>query len=288
MRPDDLGDCVRAPRPDLRDACPRGPHARLMAASTRAVLTALLAALVAVASLAQRFPRFEDLDEMAVVGAAAVLALLLAIGWPVLLRLPNPLGSGVVIALGGVGAVLTVTATKGALALRQLPVVLALAILLAFVNELARQDGRRRLVDSVAGTVTGLLVATAASGWVASERMPGGSYLVVAGAVSLAFASFVSFGAGVSAVSHREWATAVATTAAGVVSGAAAAAVMPDTSPLVGAFLGLGTGMLIAALDALFHRLPALRRPLASLAAIVLPVAVTGILVYVVGRVLAG
>jgi len=257
-----------------------------MAASTRAVLTALLAALVALASFAQELPGLEGVDEMAVIAAAVVLALALAVGWPVLLRLPNPLGSGVVIALGGVGAVLAVTATRGDPVLRQLPVVVALAILLAFVNELARQDGRKRLVDSVAGTVTGVLVATAAAGWVASERMPGGTYLVVAGAVSLAFASFVSFAAGVSAMSHREWATAGATTVAGVVSGAAVAAVMPDTAPLVGGFLGLGTGMLVAALDALFHRLPALQRKLASMAAIALPVAVSGILVYVVGRVL--
>jgi hypothetical protein len=46
--------------------------------------------------------------------------------------------------------------------------------------------------------------------------------------------------------------------------------------------------MLIAALDALFHRLPALRKRFASMAAVVLPVAVSGILVYVVGRVLNG
>lgn len=259
-----------------------------MHASTRAVLTALMAALVAVASLAQEIPGLEDMDEAAVIGACVGLALVLAVGWPRLLRLPNPLGSGVVIALGGVGAVLTVTATHGGDALRELPVVVALAILLAFVNELARQDGRRRLVDSVSGTVTGVLVATASAGWVASERMPGGTYLVIAGAVSLAIAAFASFAAGISAMSHREWATASVTTSAGMLSGAAVAAVMPDTSPLVGAFLGLGTGMLVAALDALFHRLPALRSRLASMAAVVLPVAVSGILVYVVGRVLNG
>jgi hypothetical protein len=259
-----------------------------MQASTRAVLTALLAALVALAALAQEVPGLEGVHETAVIVAAAVLALVLAVGWPVLLRLPNPLGSTVVIAIGGVGAVLTVTATHGGDVLRQLPVVVALAILLAFVNELARQDGRHRLVDSVSGTVTGVLVATAAAGWVASARMPGGRYLVVAGAVSLAFAAFVSFVAGISAISHREWAAASATTATGMIAGAAAAAVVPDTAPLVGAFLGLGTGMLVAALDALFHRLPALRKRLASMAAVVLPVAVSGILVYVVGRVLNG
>jgi len=259
-----------------------------MHASTRAVLTALLAALVALASLAQKIPGLEDLDEAAVIGAAIVLALVLAVGWPALLRLPNPLGSSVVIALGGVGAVLTVTATRGGDVLRQLPVVVALAILLAFVNELARQDGRRRLVDSVSGTVTGVLVATASAGWVASERMVDGTYLVIAGAASLAFAAFVSFAAGISAISHREWAVASVTTGTGVLAGAAVAAAMPDTSPLVGAFLGLGTGMLVAALDALFHRLPALRNRRASMAAVVLPVAVSGILVYVVGRVLNG
>ena len=192
------------------------------------------------------------------------------------------LGAATVVALGGVGAVLAVTATQGQPLLRELPVVVALAVLLAFVNELARQDGRLRLVESVTGTVTGVLVATAAAGWVAAVRAPGGSSLVVSGAVALAV------GAAVSAVPLGGWLGALVTTVAAVIGGGAVGAVMPEMDILAGTLVGLSTGMLVAALHVLFDRLPALRRPLASLAAIVLPVSVSGILVYVVGRVLVG
>ncbi|MBX9245775.1 hypothetical protein ICW40_13280 [Actinotalea ferrariae] len=244
-----------------------------MDVSTRAVLTAAVAAIVGGAGVLAGIP---------LVVASALLALVIAIGWPVLLDLPARLGSTVVIALGGVGGVVAVTATRGQPVLRELPVVVAFAILLAFVNELARQDGRHRLVESVTGTVTGVLVATAAAGWVASGRTPGGTSLVVSGAVALAV------GAAVSAVPLGGWTAAAVTTTAAVIAGGAVGAVMPGTDVLAGAFLGLATGILVAALHELFDRQPALARRWAALAAIVLPVSVSGILVYVVGRVLVG
>lgn len=244
-----------------------------MDVSTRAVLTAAVATLVAVAAF---------VGELYLAGAAVALALVIAVGWPVLLTLPSALGAGTVVALGGAGAVIAVTATRGQPLLRELPIVVALAVLLAFVNELARQDGRLRLVESVTGTVTGVLVATAAAGWVAAGRAPGGTSLVVSGAVALAV------GAAVSAVPLGGWTGAAVTTVASVIGGGAVGAVMPGMDLLAGTLVGLSTGMLVAALHVLFDRLPALSRRLASLAVIMLPVSVSGILVYVVGRVLVG
>lgn len=269
----DGGICETLRRADAPRPRPRVPPAPLMDVSTRAVLTAVVAALVGGAGVVAGVP---------LVAASAVLALVIAVGWPVLLDLPARLGSSVVIALGGVGGVIAVTATRGQPVLRELPIVVALAILLAFVNELARQDGRHRLVESVTGTVTGVLVATAAAGWVASGRTPGGTSLVVSGAVALAV------GAAVSAVPLGGWTAAAVTTLAAVIAGGAVGAVMPGTDVLAGGFLGLATGILVAALHALFDRQPALRRRWAALATIVLPVSVSGILVYVVGRVLVG
>ncbi len=253
-----------------------------MDASTRAVITAVLAALVAATAFAQEIPALTQFGRIPVVAAAVVLALVIAIGWPILLGLPNPIGSSAVIALGGVGAVITVTATRGQPLLRELPVAVALAILLSFVNELARQDGRARLVDSVAGTVTGVLIATAAAGWVAAVRAPAGSSLVVCGAVALAVA------AAVSAVPLGGVVGSAVTTGAAVLAGGAVGAVMPDLGLGAGAMLGLATGILIAALHALFDRMPALKSRLAAMSVIALPVALSGILVYVVGRVLVG
>lgn len=244
-----------------------------MDVSTRAVLTAAVATLVAVAAF---------VGEMPLAAVAVLLTVVFAAGWPVLLGLPSPVGSAVVVALGGIGGVVAVTLTDGQPFLRDLPIVLALAVLLAFVNELARQDGRLRLVESVTGTVTGVLVATAAAGWVASGRTPGGTSLVVTGAVALAV------GAAVSAVPLGGWTGALMTGGAAVVAGASVALVMPDLDVLPGAALGLATGVLLAALHVLFDTVPTLSRRLAALSVVVLPVLVSGILVYVVGRVLVG
>lgn len=244
-----------------------------MEGAGRAVLSAAVATLVAVAAF---------VHDLALAGLVAALTLVLAAGWPRLLRLPSPTGSGVVVALAGVGAVTAVTAAGTGPLLGHAAVVVAMAVLLAFVNELVRQDGRLRLVESVTGTVSGVLVVASAAGWVAALQTPGGESLVVAGAASLAVAS------GVSVVHLGPRAGATVTTGAGVIAGGAVGAVMPDVALVPGAALGLATGLLVAAMHVLLEGVPSLRRRLPALAATVLPVVVSGTLVYVVGRVLVG
>ncbi|MBC7290353.1 MAG: hypothetical protein H5T83_03315 [Actinotalea sp.] len=244
-----------------------------MDVSSRAVLTAAMAAGVAAAAFVGQLP---------LVAAAGVLTLLLAVGWPVLLDLPNPLGTGVVIALVGLGSVLAVTVSTGATLLWLVPTVVALGVLLTFVAELLRRDGRLRLVESVTGTVTGLLVVSATAGWVAALRAPGGTGLVITGAAALAAS------AGVSAVHLGRRTGALVTTAAGVIAGGAVGSVMPGIAIAPGLALGFATGLLVAVLHVLFEGVGTLRRVLAAVAALVLPVLVGGTLVYVVGRVLVG
>lgn len=244
-----------------------------MDVSTRAVLTAVLGAVVAGSAV---------LHPTVVTVVAVLLALAVAYGWPRLLDLPVPLGAFVVVALGGAGGAVVVGVTSGEPSLRDLPVVVALAVLLTFVNEMARQDGRARLVDSVSGTVTGVLVAAAGSGWIAADRTVAGPGLVVAGAVALAV------GAAVSAVPLGGWVAVLVTTAAAVIGGGAAAAVMPRIDPVTGVVLGVAVGLLVAVLHSLLEHVPALERRSAAVAGLVLPVSVSGIVVYVIGRVMLG
>lgn len=244
-----------------------------MQLATRAVVTAVLAAAVAVAGYLGGLP---------LSATAAVLALLLALGWPALAGLPFKPGSAAVVALGGVGAVVVVHLTDTQPYLRDLPVVFAAAILLAFLNELLRRDGRTRLVESVSGTVAGTLVAVAAAGWVAIGRTPGGEPIVVVGALALAVGSVVV------ALHLQPWVGALVTAAAAAGAGALGGLLLPAIDPLAGALLGLSVGVLVATLHALFDQLPSLQKRWPSLAAVTLPVTVTGILVYVVGRVLVG
>jgi hypothetical protein len=113
-------------------------------------------------------------------------------------------------------------------------------------------------------------------------RTPSGVGLVVTGALALAAA------AAVSAIPFGEWLSAAVTTFAGVAGGLGAGAVMPGVGPVAGAVLGVAVGLLVAVLHVLFERVPALRRRWAAAAALALPVSVSGILTYVVGRVLLG
>ncbi|GIG21391.1 hypothetical protein Cch01nite_21150 [Cellulomonas chitinilytica] len=244
-----------------------------MQLATRAVVTAALAALVAVAGY---------FGGIYVAGAAGLLALVFAVGWPSLAGLPFRPGSTVVVALAGLGGVAVVHFVADEPYLRDLPVVLAGAIVLAFINELLRRDGRPRLVESVSGTVAGTAVAVAVTGWVATDRSAGGESLVVAGATALAV------GSAVVALTLAPLLGAVVTSLAATAAGALAGALLPGMGVVPGAALGFAVGVLVAALHALFDRLPALSRKTAALAAVTLPVTVTGTLVYVVGRVLGG
>jgi hypothetical protein len=241
--------------------------------SSRAVATAVVAAAVAVAAFFGLLP---------LTLASAALAVLVAIGWPSLLNQPAPGGSGLVIGLTGVGAVAAVAATEGEPSLRNLPLVLAMGIVLAFVAEMLRRDGRPRLVESLLGTVSGLVVAVSAAGWIATDRTDAGAALVVTCAATLAVASAVS------ALPVPGWWNTLLTLAASIAAGGALAWALPEVVTVNGLWTGAVSGMLVAALHALFDQLPALERRAAALAAIVLPVTVGGILVFVVGRVLVG
>jgi hypothetical protein len=244
-----------------------------MTVSTRAVLTAVVAALVAVAAF---------VGELPLVVLCGVLALVLAVGWPTLVDAPARRGAGVVVGLGGLGALTAVTLTDGEPFLRELPEVLAGAVLLAFVHELVRRDGRERLVESVAGAVAGVVVAASVAGWVAGGRTAGGASLVVTGAVALAV------GSAVSALHLAGWLSALLTIVAAAAAGAGVGSVLPLVDPLAGGLIGLAVGILVAAMHRLYDRLRTMRTWWPALAGAVLPVTVTGILVYVVGRVLVG
>lgn len=242
--------------------------------TSRAVTTAVLSAVVAATAY---------LGTPHLAGAAGLLVILLAAGWAALLRLPSRGGPALVVALTGCGAVAVAWATEGEPVLRHLPLVVAMGLVLAFVAEMLRGGGRLRLVESVSGTVTGIVVAVACAGWVAAGRSEAGTALVVTSAVGLAVA------AGVSALPLAGgWAGSLVGVAAAGAAGAGAGAVVPEVDPVTGLVAGVVGGLVVAALRLLFERQPALARRRAGLAAAATPVAVGGILVFAVGRVVLG
>jgi hypothetical protein len=247
-------------------------HGRLVGVTvtSRAVTTAALAALLAAAAY---------LGPEWATGAAAVLTVLLAVGWAPLLRLPAAGATAVVVMVAGLGGVAVAWATPDEPVLRNLPVVIALSLVLAFIAQMLRRGGRPRLVESVSGMSAGIVAAVSAAGWVAAVRSDAGADLVVTSAVALAVASAVS-----ALPVAGGWAGSLLAAALGAAAGAGTATALPDVEPVVGLVVGAVAGVVAGALRFLFDRQPTLARRTAAVAAVALPVTVTGMLVFVVGR----
>lgn len=241
--------------------------------STRAVATAAAAAAIAGGAY---------LGPWALLVVLAAFVVLLAFGWAPLLGLPVPGGTFFVVLLPGLGALAVAHATDTEPWMRYLPLVVAMGVLLAFVNELLRGDGRERLVDSLTGGVAGLVVAVSAAGWVSANKLSDGTALVVLCAVSLAVAS------GLSATRLPQVLRSTLVVIGAIGAGAGVAYALPEIDLAGGLWTGATSGVLIAALGLLFHRLPELRQPRAATAVIVLPVAVGGMLAYIIGQLLIG
>lgn len=239
----------------------------------RAIMVAAVATFVALASY---------ISLAALVGVIFVLIMAVAVGWPWLIALPTPRTSSVVLALCGFGAVVSVVIVDVEPLLKWLPAALGGAVVIAFVHQLLRRDGRPRLVEAVSGMVAGMLVLVSAAGWVAAVRTAGGESLVVTAAVGLAAASAAA------ATPVRGWLGATVTLIAGCLAGGGVGTLMPLVSGRAGLLIGLMAAILIASLRSLFAHLPAAGQRPAVLASMALPVAASGIAVYVIGRVLIG
>lgn len=236
-----------------------------MSRSTRAVVTAALAALVAVAA---------HLGEVPLVATLAVLAIAFAAGWPALVELPWPGGARMVVAIVGLGALAAVLGDRG---LAFLPFVAAGGLILSFVREMLRRDSRSRLVESLCGTVGGVFIVLCGSGWVSVYS---GEGVVVCAAATLAVASAVA-----AALPWRGWANVGLTVGAAVGVGAGLGAILPQVHVVPGLWLGATAGVLAASLHVMLERLPQASTRAGGLAAALAPVLVGGMLVHVVATI---
>lgn len=239
--------------------------------SNRAVFTAALSALVAVAVFLGTVP-------MLIV--VSILTAAFALGWSHLLRLPAVGGSTLVVILAGLGSVACVAVTQDEPWLRFLPMVLAMGVLLAFINEMLRPIPRTDLVESLIGTVSGLIIAVCAVGWLATVKIDGGKELAVAAAVSLAVA------AASSALPFKRMVTRIVMVILAAITGIVVAVLMPSLTPISGAVMGVFSGLVLLTSNLLFGRLPSVQSKHAWLSVFTLPIMIVGILMYVVGRIL--
>ena len=158
-------------------------------------------------------------------------------------------------------------------------------MVVAFLHQLLRRDGRPRLVESVASVVTALALIVSGGCLVPLPRTAeGGAVMAVAGA-AVAVCALVDLLARVRPAASLLLPLALV---AGTAAAVGVAAVAGGVSLAAAAVLGLGSAAVSAALRAVLGALPTMSGPRSQLACASASVLGCGVVVYVVGRLLVG
>lgn len=207
----------------------------------------------------------------------------IAWGWAGLLGLPSPRGTSLVLALGSAAAIGTALATTQDPFLAWMPAALAGSMIIAFLHQLARRDGRPRLVESVASTITAVAIVVSGASLVALSRTEHGAWAVAIASAAMAVSAVTDLAGG----SRRllPWLLPLAMLAGGL------AAIL--VGYLLGA-VGWGAAALLGVLSAgvshavrrVLGTLPAISGPRSQLVSASASVLTGGVVVYVVGRLL--
>ncbi|WP_062467591.1 hypothetical protein [Demequina maris] len=244
-----------------------------MLPTTRATISAAAAAFVAVGG-------FLGTRYLAVVVLG--LTVLLAMGWPSLLRASRKRTASVILIAGGVLALVAVVVGRTAPHLRHMVIAVALMVIAALVAEVFWPSSRGRAVTSVAATCAGAIVVASGAAWVAASRTHGAEDLVVTGGVALAVSAIVSV------MTRSSGVNSILALTMGTLSGIGTGALFPELPWWAGGGVGLLCGAIVTLLQELRRREPKLKGWLPGISSAVAPVLGAGALVYIGGRLLVG
>lgn len=244
-------------------------------------LLALLGATSAAAALSLS-PLLRGVLDPVLVGWVPAVALVVAVsavgfGWTRLLQVPVGWGVGMIVALTGVAGTLLVT-LDGEDSLRWVPASLAIGVIVAFVHQMGRRDGRPRLVESVSATVIGQAVVLLGAGWLVADAGTGEPAVGLLGGVGCLGAVLV-----MTTPLSRRLALPLAVVVATLLGGAVAGPLDP-VSALAGLLVGAATGTVTASLHMLLLRQPTVGFRRAAVAAGVASVLAAGLAVHVGAR----
>lgn len=248
------------------------PHAETRVLSPVAALAALAASgLLALGVYA---------SDLTAALAILLVGVVLALGWPHLMNLPSPAGVIRVLAFAAIALLVVTSFTEDERGLRWLPTAMGVAIIASFLHQLLRQDGRTRLVETLAGTALGLVILGSGAFFVAALDERFGRELVLATVCASALGVVVDL------ILHRfstlsEWALPVS-----MALGAGSALAIAITQDVRwGALVLVGTvaAAVAHALRRLLTLQPSARGALSQIAVGTASVLVCGVLPYGVG-----
>ncbi len=174
-------------------ARPSRSASSLLVASRVAAATIVTAALLAALGYAGDAASATGplADQLLLAAGVGWAGLVLAWAWPALLGSPSRVGSSVAIAVSALGSAAAVWRTDEDAYLTYVPVALAVALVVMFLHQLLRRDGRARLTQSIAVTSAGIAIAAIGSCYVALARFDGGVALLGVALVAVAAGSLV-------------------------------------------------------------------------------------------------
>lgn len=143
---------------------------------------ALVATLVAATLVGVSGAAGEELLAFALLLGSAVIAW----GWPRAAGLPSPRGSGLVMFVTGVALIGADIAAEQEPYLRWAPAALAFGVVLMFLHQLMRKDGRPRLVESVMGTGLGLTVLASGIAYLPLVHVANGPQIIACAMAAVA------------------------------------------------------------------------------------------------------
>lgn len=213
--------------------------------------------------------------------AVALPAGVMAWGWSGLLVLPSPRGTAFVLAVGSAAAIGTALATRADPLLEWMPVALAGSVIVAFLHQLARRDGRPRLVESIASNTTAIAIVVSGACFVVLPRTSHGAWVVALAASAIAVSTLTDLLGDLPRL--RAWLLPLAMLAGGVVAiGVGLASGVVGWGPA--ALLGVLAAGVSHALRRVLAMLPAISGSRSQLVSAGASVLTAGVVVYVVGR----
>ena len=260
----------RERRAHSQTAKPALPRRALVARPLSIAATIAFAALVALTGYAS--PQFVAL-------AVALAGFVLAWGWPLLLSLPSPRGTTAVLAIGTILMTGTALLTRQDPYLEWMPAALAVSVLVGFLHQLMRRDGRPRLTESVAAVTSGLAIISAGTALAPIPHVLQGEHALAATMAGLGVGALAD--PCVSIPRLRQWALFIAMLIGG---GAAVVVALLAGDLLTGpaALLGLLAAAISHAARRVLAPLPATAMPRAQLAAAATSSLLIGVVAYAV------
>jgi hypothetical protein len=205
----------------------------------------------------------------------------LAWGWPTLLGLPSPRGTTTVLAAGAVFMAGAVVLTTDDPFLAWVPAGMAVAVVVAFLHQLLRRDGRPRLTESVAATTTGLAVISSGVALAPLPHVLGGADALAATMAGLAVSALVDPMIAIGRL--RQWALFVAMVLGGLAA-FVVAVISGHPQTAAAALLGMLAAGISHAGRRVMAALPAAGAARAQLAVAASSSMLIGVVAYVVVR----